>query len=345
MINIVVWGTGSSCRYILDLLKKNVNVIVFIDSDVMKIGTCFEGRVVISPRDLLIYDFDYILIASQFSTEIIKEIKKYNKKYEIIDFWKYKDYSENNLYKRINYYKTSTYENILTGISYSYCSINNKINGGLINLANGSQDIYYDYKLAKVFLENKNIKRCFIGLSYYSFHYDLSKSAMKEKVVLYYDILKDKHNYKKFNYNDENIKSGNKVLNLNSIKVAKNQNRLSNKEGKKQARIDCNKNYPETVVENKEVLNLYIQALIKANIEPIIIVFPASKYYNENFSVFLEWEFKEIIDSIIKKHKVRFYDYFRDERFYDKDFRDVSHLNNFGANKMTVIVNEEILGE
>lgn len=65
--------------------------------------------------------------------------------------------------------------------------------------------------------------------------------------------------------------------------------------GKVQAEIDCNKNYPKTVEENKEIFRKYLKLLKEHNIKPILVVFPASRYYVRHFSKRIEKEFKSII--------------------------------------------------
>jgi hypothetical protein len=51
------------------------------------------------------------------------------------------------------------------------------MNAESINLSLPSQDIYYSILIAKEIIENnKNIKKCYLGTGYWTFHFDLSKS-------------------------------------------------------------------------------------------------------------------------------------------------------------------------
>lgn len=91
---------------------------------------------------------------------------------------------------------------LATGISYTNLGLKEELlNKKCFKFSIGSQDLYYDYTIVKNIIENykekkQNLKYTIIGLTYYSFQYDMSLSAMKNKVILYYEILKDVHNFK-----------------------------------------------------------------------------------------------------------------------------------------------------
>ena len=112
--------------------------------------------------------------------------------------------------------------------------------------------------------------------------------------------------------------------------------------GKKQADLDCNKNYPKTVEENKIIFEKYIKLLQKYNVKPIVVVCPTSKYYNINFSKRLKDQFFEIIYQMKIKYDFQYIDYFESKLFDDSMFYDVSHLTYEGGEKFTKILNETI---
>lgn len=249
---------------------------------------------------------------------------------------------------------------LATGISYTNSGLKADIlNRKCFKFSIPSQDIYYDYNIVKYIIENyidklEELKYIIIGLSYYSFQYDLSVSAMKNKVILYYNILKDAHHFKEakniyMEYEvNENIaskilkkdKNGFYNFNWNSqlLKDTKDKAYI----GKTQAELDCNKNYPETVKENTQIFKDYLKLLKEHNIKPIVVVFPASKYYTKYFSKRIEEEFQSIINEVSKEYDFQYIDYFRSDLFDDEDFQDVSHLNPKGAEKFTKILNEVI---
>lgn len=89
-------------------------------------------------------------------------------------------------------------------------------------------------------------------------------------------------------------------------------------------------------------MNDYLKMLIDSNIKPIVVVFPASKYYAKYFSQRIENEFHSIIKDLQDKYEFQYIDYFRSDEFEDEDFLDVSHLNHKGATKFTQILNDTI---
>lgn len=75
MLNIIIFGTGSSAVNFLSTIdKKKANIIAFADNDKKKHNTIFYRKSVISPEEILSLDYDYIFIASQFSYEIMLQL-------------------------------------------------------------------------------------------------------------------------------------------------------------------------------------------------------------------------------------------------------------------------------
>ena len=64
-MNIYIYGTGSSCERLLKGLKKDINVLAFIDSNPDKQGKFFYGKSVIG-FNKIDRNFDYIVVASQY---------------------------------------------------------------------------------------------------------------------------------------------------------------------------------------------------------------------------------------------------------------------------------------
>ena len=98
-----------------------------------------------------------------------------------------------------NIIKDKSYEVFTTGLSYSINGIDNKfLRKKSSKLTLPSQDLYYDFLIAKRVLEtNENIKYSIMGLAYFSFNSDLSLQSEACKVEkVYYPIFKDAHNYK-----------------------------------------------------------------------------------------------------------------------------------------------------
>jgi lysophospholipase L1-like esterase len=182
----------------------------------------------------------------------------------------------------------------------------------------------------------------------------MSLSAMKNKIVLYYKHIKLAHHVKNvndlLNGVDESIEIAKEIFEFenNSIVPKIEENNVNCKTvinqnlGKKQAENDCNKDYPATVEENIQIFKEYLKLLKEYNIKPIVVVFPASECYTKYFSKRIQDEFYEIINKTKKEYFFQYIDYFKSKLFDDNDFRDVSHLNEKGAEKFTKILNEII---
>ncbi|ENK1242697.1 chemotaxis protein [Clostridium botulinum] len=365
MYKVLVFGTGNFSEYIKEVFSDEVYILAYVDNDKSKWYSIKNGRKIIPPKEIQNYYYDYIVIASQYNEEIYTQLLSMNIDIEKIfqcskfldNYWDY-----NKAYIDLFSSKPDGfYEVLVTGISYTALGLNPNIwNKRTLKFAFGSQDLFYDYHTIKYLIKNYknkmcNIKHVIIGLCYYSFQYDMSLSAMKGKTVMYYEVLKNAHHFHEikrvYEEYEINKRIGNKFLRKNrngsfdinwksrELIDFKNKERL----GKKQAELDCNKNYPKTVEENKIILKEYLKLLKDNNIKPIVVVFPASKYYTKYFSKRIEDEFHSIIKEIKEEHDFQYIDHFRSDLFNDDDFKDVSHLNwHNGAKKFTKILNEEI---
>lgn len=100
-------------------------------------------------------------------------------------------------------------------MSYFEVGVNtNLFTKNYINLALSSQDIFYDYYMIRYVFDNlnSNIEEIILGLSNYSFNYDLSltqNSKTKRRPLIYYPLLKKAHN---FSTMDKEIKKYNKFM-------------------------------------------------------------------------------------------------------------------------------------
>lgn len=362
--NIIIFGTGSCCERLMSYLEDDINIIAYADNDSAKIGLSFYNIQIIDPKKISSYNYDYIIIASGFEYEIFEQLIKMGiSKEKIFLFDTYFNLVKEELIfdgMMENYNnRISEFNCFATGISYAYCGINSEVcNDKLCKLCLPSQDLFYDYKLAQYFIENSKvkIKYCILGMCYYSFEYDLSLSRQKYCINRYTKLINDVHNYKytdivTFNkkikikdcLNNEQIKEY-WIKYLDHLKFDSIAKLSSNdKRGKELATIDCNKKYPKTKQENKDILQKYLKLLQKHDIKPIIVVFPASTYYTKHFSKKIEEEFNENIDKLLEKYKFKYLDYFRSDFFDDDDFCDVSHLNEKGSIKMMGILNDMII--
>jgi len=365
LYRVLMFGTGNYSNIVENILRDNVLILAYVDNDTSKWNSKKNGKIIISSELIDQYEFDYIIIGSQFNEEIYMQLSSMNiDKNKIFQYSKFTESYWNYYNAAINLFVSDEdifYNVLVTGISYAALGFREDICiKEVLNFSFASQDIFYDYHTIKYLSENykckiSKVKHIIIGLSCYSFQYDMSKSAMKGKAVLYYEVLNNSHHFQDidriYEEYDINKKIANKLIRKNengnydfSLITAPDFKNLEDKNaiGKKQAEMDCNKNYPETVKENTEIFKDYLKLLKDNNIKPIVVVFPASRYYTMHFSRRIEDEFNKIITEMKKEYDFQFVDYFRSDLFYDDDFHDVSHLNRKGAEKFTKILNEII---
>ncbi|MGG7147248.1 D-alanyl-lipoteichoic acid biosynthesis protein DltD [Clostridium butyricum] len=358
--DIIIFGTGSTAEHFCENLNKDVNIICYLDNDNLKWNKEFKNKLILKPDEVKNITYDYVIIASQYNNDIFSQLIELNvRENKIFEYLAFINDLYNPFEYRMKIFEKNImgYESFITGISYFVSGIDGDIlKGKGMNFSFDSQDLYYDYNIAKYILENyeNKFKYTIIGLNYYSFQYDLSLSSMKDNIRLYYPILKKSHNYKISNDDysrliiNKNIadslliiNSGEYVLKNRLIPLSKQTEELGML-GIKQAELDCNKNYPKTVVENKKIFRKYLDLLKEHNIKPIIVICPTSKYYYKNFSKRIKNEFFEIMDEMKKKYDFQYIDYFESKLFDDSMFYDVSHLTFEGGKVFTEILNKEI---
>lgn len=358
--DVIVFGTGSTAEKMIKNLNKDVNIICYVDNDSLKWNKKLKGKLILDPNEINNIKYDYVIIASQYNSEIFSQLVELKisaeQIFEYLGFIK-NQYNPFEYKMKLFEENILSYESFITGISYFVSGIDgNTLKKKGVNFSFDSQDLYYDYNIAKYILENyeTKFKYAIIGMNYYSFEYDLSLSSMKDNIKLYYPRLKKSHNLKICNDNyrrsiiNKNIAE--RILKTNNGRFIF-ENRLipltEQKEelyiiGKKQALLDCNKNYPKTVEENTIIFSKYLGLLKRYNIKPIVVICPTSKYYHKNFSERIKNEFLKIINEMKHKYDFQYIDYFKSDLFDDTMFYDVSHLTFEGGKIFTTILNKEI---
>ena len=101
--------------------------------------------------------------------------------------------------------------------------------------------------------------------------------------------------------------------------------------------------YKQTAKEYNEIFNEFICFLHEKNIEPIIIIFPNTKYYSEFLNESYEREFYNIIEHISRKWKIKLIDFSKKDIFEESDFIDFDHMSETGAIKITKEINKYLM--
>lgn len=379
---VLIYGINDISLNVSKLINyDNTDLIFYVSNNLDYWNKHISGVYIVPLEEAVKYSYDYLIVADTdldalnrklLSGEINNE-QIFNYMYYICNFG---FYGSPEFFTQYHAFKKSekTYEGIITGISYTQKGIKAELlPKRFFNLACASQDLFYDYEMIKHSLGfkkvNETIKYAIIGLCYYSFQYDLSKSdAGKYRSNYYYKVTNEYHNYdgsdknkmfyKRFYEISKNILKSNhddilyEMLEEKYIKIIEDgktkefDSSLLNdeEEGKciKEVERKYNKNYPLTVEENKKIFKNYLDMLYTNDIKPIIIISPQTKLYQKNISIPIRDQFYEIIDEFQKEYDFQFLDYFYSDDFIDSDFYDVSHLNNKGSIKWTNLLSKDI---
>ncbi|WPC41051.1 hypothetical protein [Clostridium sp. JS66] len=346
---------------LMDLQRCKIVAIVSNDNK-------FQGKYVndipVFGQDEIHYvNYDYMIVSncSMFAQDEKRVIN-------INDYLK--DYYHYEVFRAYaNYFNCKKpFEGFITGLSYAEVGIDAaQLPYNVANVAVSSQDLFYDYQWAKMILNNDeivdDIKFAIIGLGYYSFEYDLSKSNFKNLIYNYYPFfgITRNHpcskemvdNYDKFEQMASQIFKKDYNIILHNFLDKQNKSWWNNmingilddekaEQYKWVVEKDCNKDYPETVKENTKILQDYISLLKSKKITPIIVACPTSSYYYEKFSPRIKEEFEKIINKIKEEFDVEILDYFDSKIFLKEDFYDVSHLNKNGTMKFTKLLKDKL---
>ncbi|MFR4163524.1 MAG: hypothetical protein ACLT0R_12985 [Paraclostridium sordellii] len=98
--------------------------------------------------------------------------------------------------------------------------------------------------------------------------------------------------------------------------------------------------YTETKKEYNLIFNDFINFLEEKGVEPVIVVFPTTKYYSKFINETYKDEFYKIIDGIKEKYTVKLVDFSKIDIFEEDDFIDFDHMSESGCIKITHELNK-----
>ncbi|AYV67883.1 hypothetical protein C2I06_13960 [Niallia circulans] len=136
--NIIIFGTGSSSEKLLEILDfAKVNIIGFSDNNESKHNLTFRNHVIFPASEIVNQNFDYVVIASQFSSEIYSQLLDmgiHHKKIVPMDI-------------AVHHYNiTKKYNEILKSITLDNKPSGRKIKIGIINYNYSNNNGYALYK-------------------------------------------------------------------------------------------------------------------------------------------------------------------------------------------------------
>ena len=259
---------------------------------------------------------------------------------------------------------------VITGMSYTQRGINaEQMSKKWCLSAYPSQDLYYDFfALADAIKRSGDrIKYAVMGLAPYSFRYDLSLSkGVQEKVYFYYREFGEFHNavpiqedlelmirYDKilddlcypnwrdvyFDFITEHpFKRSEHVFDFQGLDEKQQQKSLE------EMKKISNKPYSETIAENKMVFDMYLKLCKKHNIKVTVLLPPCSGFFREHFPQDYVDETRSIIQEYSGKYDIEILDLYDSPEFAeDKYYMDEAHMNKWGAEKLTKVLDEFLI--
>lgn len=347
---VILCGDAKLCEK-FHIQMKEWNIIGYIDEKNKNEDVMYP---IISMERISDYNYDFIMILNEDDERTIREKLMENHAKNVYLYSVFRtSVIEGFDYKIRKLLSEKNIELVITGLSYAEVGIRSELlNKKSINFALSAQDLFYDYKIAKYLLnysEIKNsVKYLIMGLAYYSFDYDITKSIAKYRIHRYLDYIEDTHN--------NNDKIGiyitkcfyEKRLSMEYYEEMSNikDNTILEDDNPEQEYIsqkNSSMNYKLSRKENTVIFEKYLKILKYYNIKPIIVISPTSKYYYKYFkNGYQKNKFYKIIEKFKKAYDFQVIDYFNSDLFEDNDFWDHGHLNRKGAEKFTQILNNEI---
>ena len=349
-MDILVWGIGKTFLKAQRMLKETVCIKVFLDSNA-KAGQLFENIPVVRPEMIFGFHYDKIVVCSVYKEEIQKKMAECNmdenqiiwfdeKKIESFfinkaDFFhrKIQDFRDRNCAPEIVIMGISYHNDGIFESAFPMCALNIALRG---------QDIFYDFQIIKWLYAEKymySLKYVIIGLCYYSFELDLSKTINAWEISRYYPEIKNAHNFMEDKYFGQWCKTMQGEMNGHGIYEELFERRpvgeLTYEHGRQVAMADYNKNYPSTVYENKKILAEYLDFLEEKGVKPIVVIMPATRYYTKYCNLGLKARFYNDLQEVIGSKKIQILDYFDKLDYPDEYWYHVNHFNKTGAEIFT----------
>lgn len=306
-------------------------------------------------------DYDYVLcVQNRFYDGKVKVLQNYNlPSGKLLSFAALAGKGNWETERLLRYYKghSQEFEIFATGTSTAETSIDiNQFKRKAINFATSSQDLYYNFQIAKAAISygggDSKFRYALIGLAPYSFHFDLSKTGrllLQSRLLPYLIAFNDLHNfsvpidlYKKF-FREGWLtrKFSLRKIELNGVKSQKVIEKKVILNGKTNNWIG--KYYPATRDENVKILDEYLTLCEENNIRPVMFRAPVTEKYMANFNPRLLEEFLALVEQARQKHPgAVFVDGWTLNLVTYADFYDHGHMNVHGAAKFSSYLNDFI---
>jgi hypothetical protein len=235
------------------------------------------------------------------------------------------------------------------------------------NLANSSQTLFYDDKLCLKYISRlPQLKAVIMNFSFISFFFEISDTPDNWRDYFYFHYYGIRHpgmnlvDPKTFSYAalysriilsdfifhrlDTTKQTGDiQSSGWEKAPVAEDPLTISDSAGSARLKFHMTLIDRKNVARNIGYLNELISELKKRNIKVFLVTSPVCETYYKFVDPSMDRENHVIINGLCKKYDLRYFDYFRDDRFGKEDFFDNDHLNRNGAEKFSSILDKDIV--
>jgi hypothetical protein len=253
-------------------------------------------------------------------------------------------------YKRAIIEKNLDADTLVLGSSHAVFDVAPLVMPGhVVNLANVSQDLYYDCELARRYLGRMpRLRRILLEISFFSWERSLGESEEKWRGDLYvhaFGIYPQKWTFRTGHYSQWAAFGWERVLGVrresdpfDSRGWLRGEGRVDCATGKVAARRHLDSMREAILPTNLELVRALIGACRTRAIDVVLVTPPAHECYRRELDAAAIARTTAATESMRREFGVRHLDYFTDGRFDDADFFDGDHLNAYGAEKFSRIL-------
>lgn len=358
-----------SAQKLLPYLKKSVYVVIVTKNIIADTSIEFDGRnFPVLPYESLENllnqsEFDYFLVCKN------DEVDKINPaKIIYVDSILNEDFLREIVIASSVEKKIADFEMVAVGGFSALMGFNvADFPVNTLNLASKNQDMWLSYHWLKKVLSmpNNKIRYALIGLSPYSFRYNLSTSADKWDILSYYSIFKDTHNlpldaeklssifnedfFSLYNQLKPQLINNERLLTINfsDPRGEKNDNnrQLIQQDSygiRSAARHWGAEKYAANVQENSKIFEKCLKLCKVYDVIPIVVNFPVHSSYKIFLPKQISAEFTLTIHNAKKISPFHYIDCFDWEMNDGREFCRMNTVNSLGGRRITAKINQLI---
>lgn len=259
-------------------------------------------------------------------------------------------------------------EVLVTGSSHAYVGINPRLLGReAFNLADISQDVYYDHRLLMKCLPScPNVRLVVMPVSYLTLQYDLALSLASWRTGCYSIYLGIPPRRLAYRFpvqhwsalamwrgplgvvqqirafrRDEKINAYG-YRSLGTQEIGRGEG-IDGGGGLSRVAYHHSMMDRRLIRGNLAIIDSIAEELGRRRIGLVFVTLPVDASYREEMSPANYNLMAGNVRALSRRYAVPYYNYFSDERFESRDFADEDHLNDRGAAKFSAILKNEVI--